>query len=543
MAEHLVYVISDLHLGGAPGATASDRGFRICTQGDALAGFIEALAAQPTGPGAPRTELVINGDFVDFLAEKDEPVAWTALKEDPERARLLFERIVERNRPVFQALARFIKRGHTLTVLIGNHDIELAFPAVRQALAAALGLGAGAPLCFLHDGEAYAVGDALIEHGNRYDGFNAVDFDALRRVRSIQSRGLPVPADRRLTPPPGSQLVAEVMNPLKQYYPFIDLLKPEAEAAVPLLLALAPGAWRPLARTAALVLKSRQHKLRSPAMPERTGDIAAVDAFGPLGGAGGAGLRDGGLAGGELLASRAPAFDFDPMGPPPATSDSDEAALRQVLREELGTVEAERFLHEIDAGTAPLRRADPFGGGDRGDIAAFVDEAPGASRGLLGTLQGGLAWARLLLISDDALNENRLSALHTALRNFCGPDVFDPEREPEDSRYLAAAKEMAQGRYRYVVMGHTHLCRSVPLPGGGRYLNSGTWADLMRMPAAVLTEGDNGRAALRGLVEDLRAQRFASLLWQRPTYARLELVGDRVQAASIEEYSGGHGRI
>ena len=248
MAEHLVYVISDLHLGGAPGARASDRGFRICTQGDALAGFIEALAAQPTGPGAPRTELVINGDFVDFLAEEDEPVAWTPLKEDPERARRLFERIVERNRPVFRALARLVERGHTLTVLIGNHDIELAFPAVRQALAAALGLGAGAPLRFLHDGEAYAVGDALIEHGNRYDGFNAVDFDALRRVRSIQSRGLPVPADRRLPPPPGSQLVAEVMNPLKQHYPFIDLLKPEAEAAVPLLLALAPGARRHIAR-------------------------------------------------------------------------------------------------------------------------------------------------------------------------------------------------------------------------------------------------------------------------------------------------------
>jgi UDP-2,3-diacylglucosamine pyrophosphatase LpxH len=219
MAEHLVYVISDLHLGGALGPSASERGFRICTQGDALAAFIEALAGQPTGPGAPRIELVINGDFVDFLAEEDEPVEWTALKEDPERARALLLRIVERNRDVFRALARLVERGHTLTVLIGNHDIELAFPVVRQALAAALGLRAGAQLRFLHDGEAYAVGDALIEHGNRYDPFNAVDFDALRRVRSIQSRGLAVPDDRRMPPPPGSQLVAEVMNPLKQHYP------------------------------------------------------------------------------------------------------------------------------------------------------------------------------------------------------------------------------------------------------------------------------------------------------------------------------------
>src|SRR5207244_2236158 len=93
-----------------------------------------------------------------------------------------------------------------------------------------------------YDNEAYTVGDALIEHGNRYDRYNQVDHDALRRARSLQSRGLR-PADHGvvLKPAPGSRMVAEVMNPIKARFPFVDLLKPETEAVLPILLTLTGG--------------------------------------------------------------------------------------------------------------------------------------------------------------------------------------------------------------------------------------------------------------------------------------------------------------
>jgi hypothetical protein len=110
-------------------------------------------------------------------------------------------------------------------------------------------------LRFIYDGEAYAIGDALVEHGNRYDGWNAIDYDALRRVCSLQSRGQPIPSNLRLQPPAGSQLVAAVMNPIKRNYPFIDLLKPESTAAVPLLLALEPGSRKLIAQFAKLAVK------------------------------------------------------------------------------------------------------------------------------------------------------------------------------------------------------------------------------------------------------------------------------------------------
>ena len=62
---------------------------------------------------------------------------WSPIKEDPQLALSLLGDIVRRNQPVMTALAALQQRGHTLTLLLGNHDVELAFPAVR-ALGGAL---------------------------------------------------------------------------------------------------------------------------------------------------------------------------------------------------------------------------------------------------------------------------------------------------------------------------------------------------------------------------------------------------------------------
>ena len=74
MRARRLFVISDLHIGGAYAANPEtpSRGFRICTRVDRLASFVKGLP-RPTDREA--VELVINGDFVDFLAE---PVSSTA---------------------------------------------------------------------------------------------------------------------------------------------------------------------------------------------------------------------------------------------------------------------------------------------------------------------------------------------------------------------------------------------------------------------------------------------------------------------------------
>jgi hypothetical protein len=116
-----------------------------------------------------------------------------------------------------------------------------------------LGVKSGHAFDFLYDGEAYIVGDALIEHGNRSVAWNQIDYDALRRIRSFQSRRQQVPDKYIFAPPAGSGMVASIINPIKRDYSFVDLLKPEEAAVVPMLLALEPGS---IARFSARLLRS-----------------------------------------------------------------------------------------------------------------------------------------------------------------------------------------------------------------------------------------------------------------------------------------------
>ena len=128
----VIYVISDLHLGGA--ADPGKRGFRICTHEVELAAFVHSLTL--LNNNSPRIELVINGDMVDFLAERTTEInsKWSAFHYPENNAIQILDRIVQRSALVFEALQRFLARGHRLVILPGNHDIELNLPAVRNRL-------------------------------------------------------------------------------------------------------------------------------------------------------------------------------------------------------------------------------------------------------------------------------------------------------------------------------------------------------------------------------------------------------------------------
>jgi UDP-2,3-diacylglucosamine pyrophosphatase LpxH len=269
---HQAYIISDLHLGGRF-PCGEDRGFRMMDRPDVLAEFIRLLAARP--PTAPTLELIINGDFLDFLAEADADGTWKAFRDQPGAAVAVFRMIADRpeDGAVFDALAGFLDRGHRLTILLGNHDIELAWPEVRAAFEKRLSTRKQTPafnLRWLYDGEALIVGDALIEHGNRYDPANFVDHQRLRRVRELRSRRLHAREGDIFYPPMGSRLVAEIMNPIKKDYPFIDLLKPESEPLIALLLTLDPskrGHLGALARLDPEAAAQRDRYARRPRLP------------------------------------------------------------------------------------------------------------------------------------------------------------------------------------------------------------------------------------------------------------------------------------
>jgi hypothetical protein len=340
----------------------------------------------------------------------------------------------------------------TLTLMLGNHDIELSLPGPRQLLLERLGCGR---VEFIYDNEAFTLGPVLVEHGNRFDAWNAVPHGALRRVRSQLSRNLPVtPAFPVL---PGSRLVVDVMNPLKKTYPFIDLLKPEDAGALPIAAALGAGSVR---------------------------DVWHF--FGNF--------------------RRQWAVDYDESREPldesliAAGSDDDQAAFD--LAEDIAS------------------------GGNAGQISAAGD--------FLQNVAGAVS---------EQLHAAWRAALFTAFRRHLETHRRAFAVEHAIDTYLVPARRAAQAGYQVVVYGHTHLAKRVPLgdPAAARpvYLNTGTWADLMRVPDAIwLDDAAAGRAALTTFVDDLERNQLER--WRRsvPTYARIELDGDTVLQADVHFADG-----
>jgi UDP-2,3-diacylglucosamine pyrophosphatase LpxH len=506
--NRLIYVISDLHIGGAEAGVPGRRGFRIFTHAGDLGRFINCLAEKPFTN--PSIEIVINGDFVDLLAEVD-PVTggWTALKA-PSSASAALKNLVRRpcNLDVFSSLRSFVARGHTLTILLGNHDVELSFPDVRRTLQQELGLDNANRLQFLYDGEAYVIGDVLIEHGNRYDEFNTNDYNALRVVRSLQSRRIDVPERNRLVPSAGSELVATVINAQKEKYPFLDLLKPETEAVVPLLLALEPAVRGQLLHVMALKYRARGHGMRTAAIPALDGDIGA-------------------------------SVSADPECQPPgyaanlSPSDMAERELNAILQRTFGSDAA---AGDFRSALAPSIQTDLDS-----DIKASARDA---ATQLIGVLQ-------LLLQGRTPTYKQRLPALLRAVRAAADESCFDPSSE-NCKAYGEAVADFATRGFKIILFGHTHLARDMKIQGA-RYLNTGSWADRIRFPVEILGGTDKQALAELGRFLDCMRDREAfegalargelpAKLEFEPMYARLAFDdANTVLSADLCKFSGGSG--
>jgi len=480
-----LFVVSDLHIGGRFGdqGTPGDRGHRINTHVDALCQFVEGLAMRRGGSRA--VELVLNGDIVDFLAEEGPPERrWRPFIHDPVEAVAAFDEVVRRDSEFFSALSKFLARGHQLTLLLGNHDVELSLPAVRKRFERAIGATRASRLLFLYDNEAYAVGDVLIEHGNRYDGWNMIDHDAVRRLRSAQSRRLTLPRKLAVSPPPGSLMVSEVLNDIKSTYPFVDLLKPETSAVVPILLALDPTLRDRLLRVARFAVKAAIRGPVAPAQPRFAGDIAS------------------GSSGPGALATREDPAAEESLTP---ASAGDVSRLEDILGAMAGPAR-KAFSDAIEAEL----RDDGF----TADISSSGTERP------------WLCLSRLALWPQDRL-ERRIRTLLTALRTLQHARTFSLDG-PEEDPYLEACERLvAEGGFRTIIFGHTHLARDLALPAGGRYLNCGTWADLMEFPTDVLSgSADEALPKVEAFVHTLAENRLAGHIRFRPSYVHVQVDDD-----------------
>jgi UDP-2,3-diacylglucosamine pyrophosphatase LpxH len=472
-----VFVISDLHVGGAAPQGNDTRGFQICTQTAILADFIYNLAARKDA----YIELIINGDVIDFLAERP----FAAFTPTPTEAVAKLRQIVEREYQFFDSLKALLEADHQLTILLGNHDIELALPAVRAYFEQAIG-ALGRNYHFIGNGEAYTIGnEVLIEHGNRYDEWNAVDYANLQELAISQSRR---ETNNNFNPPKGSRMVEEVINQIKEKYRFIDLLKPETGAVMPILLALEPSYRKNISKILSIYwqLNTKQY----------TDSIKA------------------------LVASRSLGLPED----------------REVSEEELGDRLIEQELTKMLKEDAEVEAFKESAGIEQEMNITEKGNLPAGERGFFST---AVSFVDLLFRNNKSDIDKRLPSLYQALSALQTDRSFDPSRE-NLKEYLTAAQKLADNGFKYILFGHTHFARKVALKTPGTYyFNSGTWADLMQIPPDLLTAETEDAAfpLLRNFMSDLMGNKIDKHIVFKPTYIHIQLnKAGRVSGIDLKTY-------
>ncbi|KHD05834.1 hypothetical protein PN36_28070 [Candidatus Thiomargarita nelsonii] len=424
-----IFIISDLHLGGRPderndSGQITKPGFQICHAYPQLTAFIDWINKQAKDFNGD-TEIVINGDIVDFLADDDfddsTASIWTANETEAiSKLNQIIKRTREgQNRGPFDALKNFIAQGNQLTLILGNHDIELALPQV---------------------------------------------------------------------PPAGTLLVIYLINRLKKHYRFVDLLKPETGAVIPLLVALKAdyrGILQDiLSLSPVLAMQTRRGRLEEPAKPAHRGN---------------------------LKASRRSSQQPDTL-----------TTVSEVLHEVLGK-EAALFQ------THPKQQ--------RGDLSARRQ-----SPSLDTLLEKAQQIANTLLIAKEPIEQNRLKRLHVALKQLNTDNSFDISQE--NANYLEAAKEIIDtGKFSHVVFGHTHLPKQIDLQTtsgkNGQYLNTGTWADVIRLPAQIMQDNEAATKALTDFIEAMRHNELSHYIKRYLSYVEVTLNDNKVtDATKLQAFCG-----
>lgn len=443
-----LYVVSDLHLGGAPGRQL----FGSAREFEAL---VEELTARPA---TRRVGLLINGDFIDFLSETPTETGVERAEFNPQDAAAILDAVLALDElaPIWSSLRRFLRaEGRVLIVNIGNHDLELALPWVREQLCAALAgedAAARGRLRLALDGSGVLcqVADArvLCAHGNDVDHWNSVDHGALQRIGRGVQRGQTPEAWR---PNGGSRMVCRIINPLKREFLYVDLLKPEGVALLNLLRAMGADLGDKVDDLAAALGMAARHDVQM-----RRGLLESPFAE----------------AGGEPAPRLA-----EPAPPETDANLAWERAEKERLADEL----MDRAVQRLRRGVQPMDLLPA----ERAEL-----KLDGVVSTVFATMRSfGYATASWMR------GDEREEVLRNSLRVLVGDRSFS--LTDEDDTYRALSKQVGRD-IDILVAGHTHMERALPRPGGF-YYNSGSWARLMRIGDEWLAGDEAARERFKDL--------------------------------------------
>ena len=214
-------IVSDLHIGDASPADdfVNDR--------DQFATFLRTQAATPDGQ-AGRIELIINGDFLEFVQVLPEAYTLNSTESWCSEAESLakLDCILAGHPEIFSALAAFQAQGNQVTLFPGNHDVDLYWDAVQERLRQHI---PGVNIETVPVINSRYAGRLRISHGHL--------FPSIDPANNFWKWGNPIlspPHDadpKRLEMCPGPLFVVRFVNSLEARYPFADNLHPEIALA------------------------------------------------------------------------------------------------------------------------------------------------------------------------------------------------------------------------------------------------------------------------------------------------------------------------
>ena len=377
-----------------------------------FAGFIDHVRAQ-----AAAVELIVNGDIIDFL----QVMPWN----DYTRATALLKirAIAEQSADIFIALGRLLEGPrHRITVLIGNHDVELAYPEVwavlRDAILAGSPANSASRLEFIRDRTSYraATNGVLVhvEHGNNDDAWNAINYSRL--VDDAET------GTSEFAYPPGTKFVYETMNSVKDDLQFVDVLKP-VPAVLLLLMALRP--W--------MSIRSLLETVKAKLLAVSNGWLSR--------------LRH--VVGGPAL----------------GTSPTDDADPKNVL------------CSDLACGYAALLRK-PLTKAEVDDLGYFLFSDEPEGRPDQPSFAGVLDGIKVRLIAASLWSLARFREQQRTGSEFTVAD------HPDDP-FAVSARGRLKGDVKVAIFGHTHEALKTEFGDGRIYINSGAWADLVRLPSTA----------------------------------------------------------
>ena len=214
--KKLILVISDLHLSAGKTIKGKRNLLEDFHYDNELIDFLNYYSAGDYEN--VEVELVINGDFLDFLA-----VPYVEFYDDEfwsETAALAKLRmIMSAHLGVLEALKRFLSKPLKKVVyIIGNHDAEFVFDSLKEEFLTFFGEFRKNIILSNSISTHVPVKGVCIQHGHQYE--RAHEFDQENSVIETLN------GEKYFIPPWGSYYVTNVINKYKQERSFINSVRP-----------------------------------------------------------------------------------------------------------------------------------------------------------------------------------------------------------------------------------------------------------------------------------------------------------------------------